>query len=101
MKEFDAFDTSGKVHVNIFTKFSSSGGDADSVKRKLCEVLEYVEACTNCILSGNAKNCKFSSSMEVCTRCKTLDWKKSHALVQNAYMFLQTRPLPNARPTSN
>lgn len=76
VKEFDAFDTSGKVHVNIFTKVSSSGGDADNVKRKLCEVLEYVEACTNCILSGNAKNCKFSSSMEVCTRCKTLDFEK-------------------------
>jgi len=34
------------------------------------------ETCTNCILSGNVKNCKFSSSLEVCTRCKTLDLDK-------------------------
>ena len=72
VKEFDVCDASGKVHVNIFTKFCFSGGDADSVKRELNEVFGCVEACTNCILSGNAKNCKFSSLMEVCTRCKTL-----------------------------
>ena len=76
VKEFDVCDASGKVHVNIFTKFCSSGGDADSVKRELREVLECVEACTNCILSGNAKNCKFSSLMEVCTRRKTLDLER-------------------------
>ena len=29
MKEFDVCDASGNVHVNIFTKFASSGGDAD------------------------------------------------------------------------
>lgn len=33
LKEFDVCDASGKVHVNIFTKFCSSGGDVDSVKR--------------------------------------------------------------------
>ena len=27
---------------------------------------------TSCILAGNAKNCKFSSLMEVCSRCETL-----------------------------
>ena len=76
VKEFDVCDASGKVHVNIFTKFCSSGGDADSVKRELCEVLKCVGACTNCVLSGNAKNCKFSSLMEVCTRCKTVDLER-------------------------
>ena len=33
MKQFDVCDASGKVHVNIFTKFCSSGGDVDSLKR--------------------------------------------------------------------
>ena len=51
---------------------SSSGGDTDSVKRELTKVLDCVKACTNCILAGNAKNCKFSSLMEVCSRCETL-----------------------------
>ena len=33
VKQFDVCDASGKVHVNIFTKFCSSGSDVDSVKR--------------------------------------------------------------------
>ena len=102
VKEFDVCDASGKVHVHILTKFCSSGGDADSVKRELNDVLECVEACTNSILSGNAKNCKFFSLMEVIVQdVRHLPWKESHALLQNAYMFLQIRSLPNARPTSN
>ena len=33
-------------------------------------MLECVEACNNCILSGNVKNCSFSSLTEICTRCQ-------------------------------
>lgn len=73
VKEFDVCDASGKVHVNIFTKFSSTGGDAESVKTELSEVFECLEACTNCLLAENAKNCKYPSLHEVCTRCAGLD----------------------------
>lgn len=75
VKEFDVCDASGQVHVNMFTKFSSTGGDAGSVKRELSEVFECLEACTNCLLADNAKNCRYPSLKEVCTRCEGLDIK--------------------------
>ena len=53
-------DASGTVSVNVYTKFSSSGGDAESVKKELHEALQPLEACGNCILSNNAKNCTFN-----------------------------------------
>ena len=70
VKEFDVCDASGKVHVNTFTKFSSAGGDSESVKRELSQAFEWLEACSNCLLADNAKNCNYLSLNEVCTRCK-------------------------------
>lgn len=32
VKEFDVCDASGQVHVNMFTKFTSAGGDAEVSK---------------------------------------------------------------------
>ena len=71
--EFDVCDASGKVHVNIFTKFSFAGGDAGSVKRELSEVFGCLEARSNCLLAENAKNLRFLSLHEICTRCQMLD----------------------------
>lgn len=48
VKEFDVCDASGKVHVNTFTKFSSAGGDYESVKGELSQAFECLEACSNC-----------------------------------------------------
>ena len=75
VKEFDVCDASGQVHVNMFTEFTSAGGDAGSVKRQLSEVLECLEACSNCLLTCNAKNCRYPSLKDVCTRCERLDLK--------------------------
>ena len=33
VKEFDVCDASGQVHVNMFTKFTSAGGDAQSLEQ--------------------------------------------------------------------
>lgn len=77
VKEFDVCDASGTVHVNIFTKFASTGGDAENVKQELTEVFECLQACSNCLLSNNAKHCEYPSLKEVCTRCKTLDLETS------------------------
>ena len=73
VKEFDVCDASGQFHVNICTKFSSTGVNAESVKRELNEVFKCLEACSNCLLVGNAKNCRYPSLKEVCTRCERLD----------------------------
>ena len=70
VKEFDICDASGMIHLNVFTKFGSMGGDSTSVKRELTDTLECIEACSNCFLSDNRKNCKFSSLRSVCDRSK-------------------------------
>ena len=66
-------DASGRVHVNIYTNFSSSAGDSESVRDELKETLSCVNACTNCILKGEAKNCSYLSTKEPCTQCKNTD----------------------------
>ncbi|CAB4039901.1 Hypothetical predicted protein [Paramuricea clavata] len=76
VNECDICDASGKVHLNVFTRFGSMGGDAESVERGLTESLKCIEASSNFLLSGNGKNCKFASLGEVCNRCKTLDVEK-------------------------
>ena len=77
VKEFDLCDASGIIHLDVFTKFGSMGGDVTSVNRQLTETLQCIEACSNCLLSDNAKNCKFTSLTSVCDRCKTLDVEKN------------------------
>ena len=100
VKEFDVCDSSGTVHVNIFTKFASNGGDAESVKEEFTEVFECLQACSNCLLSNNAKHCEYPSLKEVCTRCKTgWTWKPIHVSVHIAYTCHQTRPHHSAKPT--
>ena len=73
VKEFDICDASGMVHLNIYTKFSSPGGSGIDVKKELKESLENIEASSNCLLSGNTKDCTFASLKDACDRCKTLD----------------------------
>ena len=59
----------------MFTKFDAMGGDATTVEAELKEVLNNIEICSNCLLSNNAKNCKFLSLKDFCSRCATLNLK--------------------------
>lgn len=74
-RKSDICDASRKVHLHVYTKFSSMGGDAASVHKELKEVLQSLEVCSNCLVSGNAKDCKFPSLHEACTRCARLELK--------------------------
>lgn len=96
VKEFDVCDASGQVHVNMFTKFTSTGGDAGSVKRDLSEVLECLEACSNCLLAGNAKNCRYPSLKDVCTRCERLDLE-SHSCISARCIHVSSDQAPSQR----
>ena len=96
VKEFDVCDASGQVHVNMFTKFTSAGGDAGSVKRDLSEVLECLEACSNCLLAGNAKNCRYPSLKDVCTRCERLDLE-SHSCISARCIHVSSDQAPSQR----
>ena len=77
VREYDMVDASGTVSVNVYTKFSSSGGDAESVKKELHEALQPLEACGNCILSNNAKNCTFNSLKGPCETCTNFSSEES------------------------
>ena len=69
VREYDMVDASGTVCVNVYTKFSPSGGDAECVKEELREALGPLEACTNCIISNKTSTCIFDSLKEPCRRC--------------------------------
>lgn len=96
VKEFDVCDASGKVHVNTFTKFSSAGGDSESVKRELSQAFECLEACSNCLLADNAKNCNYLSLNEVCTRCKTLNLER-HPCISARCIHVSSDQAPSQR----
>ena len=60
----------------MFTKFDAMGGDATTVEAELKEILNNIEVCSNCLPSNNAKNFKFLSLKDVCSRCATLNLEK-------------------------
>ena len=74
--EFDMCDASGRVHVNVFTNFGTSAGDAEGVKGTLEDVMSFVNACSNCITEGEAKNCSYVSMQEPCNKCKITNAKE-------------------------
>lgn len=93
------WDASGRVHVNIYTNFSSSAGDSESVRDELKETLSCVNACTNCILKGEAKNCSYLSTKELALSARTQ--MQSNVSVQCVFMFPRIKHLHNDVLTRN